>query len=67
LNEQEAAMIVVEYKSDVLGSGTFWRGDESEVREIRNIPARQLAVQVAADGVKRKSGMWTVRQVPNKK
>ena len=59
-------MIVVEYKSDVLGNGTFWRGDESDIKQIRNIPAQRLAVQVVADGVKRSSGMWTVRQIPNK-
>ena len=56
-------MIVVEYKSDILGSGTFWRGDKSEIEQIRNIPARRLAVQVVADGVTRTSGMWTVRQI----
>jgi len=57
-------MIVVYYSSDILGNGEFWRGDESEVNDIRNIPARRLAQQVRADGATRASGMWTVRQIP---
>lgn len=56
-------MIVVEYKSDVVGSGEFWRGAETDIAQIRNIPARRLAKAVAMDGKERTSGMWTVRRV----
>ena len=55
-------MIVVEYDSPVLGSGEFWRGDETKIVEIRSIPARRLAEQVRKDGKTRTDGMWTVRR-----
>ena len=52
------AIIRVETESSVLGNGVFWEGSTSRVREIRNIPARNLALLVAADGKPRASGMW---------
>lgn len=55
-------MIVIEYDSPVLGSGEFWRGDETKIVEIRNIVARKLAEQVCKDGAARTAGMWTVRR-----
>jgi len=54
------AIIRVETKSDVLGDGVFWEGPTSRVMEIRNIPARRLALLVATDGKPRASGMWRV-------
>lgn len=54
--------IIVEVKNEILGNSEFWRGDESRISEIRNIPARELAKLVAADGHPRVSGMWHVRQ-----
>ncbi len=54
--------IVVEVKNEILGNSEFWRGDESRIAEIRNIPARETAKQVAADGKPRVCGMWHVRQ-----
>ena len=52
--------IKVEVKNDILGDCVFWQGSEEKVKEIRNIPARRLAVLVAEDGVARKTGMWYV-------
>jgi len=54
--------IVVEYESDVLGRGMFWKGPEERVSEIHNIPARETARLVVRDGRERTCGMWTVRQ-----
>lgn len=54
--------IIVEVKNEILGDREFWRGDESRIAEIRNIPARMTAEQVVADGKPRVSGMWHVRQ-----
>ena len=54
--------IIVEVKNEILGDSEFWRGDESRIAEIRNIPARMTAEQVVADGKPRVSGMWHVRQ-----
>lgn len=55
-------MIIVEVKNEILGDSEFWRGDESEISQIRNIPARMTAEQVVRDGKPRKCGMWNVRQ-----
>ncbi len=41
--------IVVDVKNAILGNSEFWRGDESRIAEIPNIPARETAKQVAAD------------------
>lgn len=54
--------IIVDVKNEILGNSEFWRGDESRISEIRNIPARELARLVVADGQPRVSGMWHVRQ-----
>ena len=54
--------IIVEVKNEILGDSEFWRGDESRIAEIRNIPARMTAEQVVADGKPRVFGMWHVRQ-----
>jgi hypothetical protein len=56
-------MIIVKYDSEILGHNTFWVGAESDIEEIRNIPARMLAKKVVEDGVTRTSGMWTVAKV----
>lgn len=55
-------MIVVSYKSEVLGAGEFWRGPDDRIKEIRNIPARRLAAEVVTDGKPRSAGMWTVEK-----
>ncbi len=54
--------IIVDVKNEILGNSEFWRGDESRISEIRNIPARELARLVVADGQPRAIGMWHVRQ-----
>lgn len=46
--------IIVEVKNEILGNSEFWRGDESRIAEIRNIPARMTTEQVVADGKGRK-------------
>lgn len=55
--------IVVSYNSEVLGNGTFWVGDSTKLEDIRNIPARRLAEQVALDGKTREAGMWKAEMV----
>ena len=55
--------IRVETKSDVLCDGVFWEGPADRVGEIRNIPSRQTAQLVAADGKPRACGMWRVSVV----
>ena len=55
-------MIIVEYDSDVLGKGEFWRGPEDKIHEIHNIPARHLAEKVVHYGGSFADGMWLVRQ-----
>lgn len=55
-------MIIVEVKNEILGDSEFWSGDESDISQIRNIPARMTAEQVVRDGKPRKCGMWHVRQ-----
>ena len=55
-------MIIVEYKSDVVGNGELWRGSESDISMIRNVVARDLAKRVVKDGKEHKDGMWTVRK-----
>ncbi len=57
-------MIIVKYKNDILGEGEFWRGDESDIQQIRNIPARNLAEMIILNGqFVASSGMWTVERV----
>ena len=58
----EAGVIIVEVKNEMLGDSEFWRGDESHISQIRNIPARMTAEQVVRDGRPRTCGMWHVRQ-----
>ncbi|MDN7729207.1 hypothetical protein QZM48_04195 [Burkholderia orbicola] len=53
--------VVVEVKNEILGDSEFWRGPESKIAEIHNIPARKTAEQVVLDGQPRKCGMWHVR------
>lgn len=52
--------IRVEVKNDILGDSIFWEGNDSDISEIRNLPARLLAKQVIRDGKTRKVGMWVV-------
>lgn len=54
--------IKVEVQNAILGDSVFWEGDGADIAQIRNIPARQLAEQVVADGRTRKSGMWIVSE-----
>jgi homospermidine synthase len=56
-------LIRVSYSRQGLGSGVFWEGSPLNVREIRNIPARQMAERVVVDGVTRTGGMWKVERV----
>lgn len=56
--------IIVEFHSEVLGNGEFWRGPANKVAEIRNVVARELAQYVSLDGKARTVGMWTVRSKP---
>lgn len=51
-------VIRVEIKNNILGNSVFWEGDSMKVCEIRNIVARQLALNVRMDGKTHKSGMW---------
>jgi len=53
--------VIVEVKNAILGDGEFWRGPESTISAIRNIPARRTAQLVVKDGKPRKCGMWHVR------
>lgn len=55
-------MIIVEFKSEILGNGELWRGAEKDIAQIRNICAREAAELVAKDGNPRVDGMWHVRQ-----
>jgi hypothetical protein len=55
----------VEVKNAILGDSVFWEGPSEKLEDIRNIPARDLARQVAVDGQTRKSGMWVVSALPN--
>lgn len=55
--------IKVEVKNKILGDSVFWEGDSQNIAEIRNIPARALAREVAEDGEQRRSGMWLVSKV----
>ncbi len=52
--------IIVHYESEVLGNGVFWQGDESEISNIRNIPARMCAEAVVKERKPKKIGMWRV-------
>jgi len=60
-------MIIIEVKNEILGDCEFWRGQESNIKQIRNIVARNLAKFVSKDGKPRSSGMWHVKQVPDSK
>lgn len=50
----------VEVKNEILGNSIFWEGDSTNIEQIRNIPAKQTAKQVAKDGKNRICGMWYV-------
>ncbi|HEA67561.1 MAG TPA: hypothetical protein ENI07_12170 [Desulfobacterales bacterium] len=52
--------IKVEVKNEILGDRVFWEGDESEIDQIKNIPAKMTAERVVKDGRARKFGMWHV-------
>ncbi len=52
--------IKVEVKNEILGDRVFWEGDESEIDQIMNIPAKMTAKKVIKDGKTRKYGMWLV-------
>lgn len=54
-------IVIVEVKNEILGDSEFWRGDKDKIHEIRNVVARELAKQVAKDGIQRADGMWHVR------
>lgn len=56
-------LIRVEVKNEILGDSVFWEGDASDIRSIRNIPARETAKLVARDGKARVCGMWHVSMV----
>jgi len=51
-------IIVVRYRSSVLGQGEFWRGPACRIEDIRNRTARTLARLTARDGQTRADGMW---------
>jgi len=55
--------IKVEVKNELLGDSLFWEGEDNEVDDIPNLPARQMAKQVALDGKTRKFGMWVVSEI----
>lgn len=55
------ADVIVYYESEVLGSGIFWQGDESEIENIHNIPARVCAEAVVKERTPKKIGMWRVK------
>ena len=54
--------IRVEVKNEILGDSVFWEGDEKNIQDIRNIPARMTAERVVKDGITRQCGMWVVSQ-----
>lgn len=56
--EHRDPIIVVSYKSEVLGKGEFWRGPASQIDTIHNICAQQLARLTSKDGQPHKDGMW---------
>lgn len=60
MNTKPTAELIVTYQSEVLGNGQFWQGRVDEIEEIRNIPARDIAREVAKDGKTRTIGMWKV-------
>ena len=55
--------LIVTYKSDVLGNGQFWTGDESEIASIKNFVAQDLARAVVKTGMPQSAGMWEVSPV----
>lgn len=55
--------IKVEIKNTILGDSIFWEGDSKDIDQIKNIPARNLASDVASDGETRYFGMWVVSEV----
>ena len=52
--------IRVEVKNALLGNSVFWEGPSDRIGEIRNLPARLTAEEVALDGSARVCGMWHV-------
>jgi len=61
--------IIVEYDSEILGSGIFWQGDEKDIEQIRNIVAKIYAKELISRGFEGtlKVGMWTVKGVKDEK
>ena len=66
-NNQKAEVLMetplrirVEVKNDILGNCVFWEGLAADINQIRNIPARETAKQVAKDRLNRVNGMWHV-------
>ena len=55
--------LMAEVRSEVLGDHVFWQGAVEDISQIRNLPARLIAYQVAKDGVARRWGMWRVSAV----
>ena len=45
----ETTMILVTIKNEILGDGLFWKGEDNEIDNIRNIPARIMASKTAKD------------------
>lgn len=54
--------IKVKVKNEILGDSVFWSGNSKDIEQIKNIPARMLARQVAKDGKTRRNGMWVVSE-----
>ncbi len=55
--------IKVEVENDLLGNSIFWEGDEKDIDDIANFPARKMARKVAIDGMTRVFGMWVVSEI----
>lgn len=55
--------IRVEVKNEILGNTLFWEGDETQIEEINNLPAKMTARKVVKDGKTRVFGMWVVSEM----
>jgi len=59
--------IKVEVKNKILGNSVFWEGDEKDIDQIRNLPARAMAKALITPGLfyglAQKCGMWRVSKV----
>ncbi len=58
--------IRVENTTENFGTYVFWEGTEDRIHEIRSVPARKIAEEVAKDGQTRESGMWMVSVIGGK-